>query len=800
MANQRLEQILRDDRVAYAQGSPLLLEASALHRDKTTGDSIIQLKWKNIDSRIVKAVMIDLITYDAFQQQFKPIQYQYNDIEVRQNDDFGGRTPIIIRNDKIVRFDVVLKAVSFDDNTIWRSDVDRIFEPLPDTKPQILNGELREQLARDLHAQNNYRADSYAMQTAHDLWQCGCVSWQKIGTPCLNCHISADALAAISDHSTLLHNLTEYKAEQERQRIEAEKALEIARKEAEEKAKAEQIAREKAEAERKQREAEERRQAAIRKKRRHKVFAICCVVLALAAAGVYYVKFHYIPQKQYDEAVVLMENGQYEDAYNAFVALGDYSDSGDRIQQVEANRYFDNGDYSQVDSIYATLPEQYQDHAGDLKTLYNDAVKLLEAGEYDAAIAAFTQLGSYSDSADMIPECTYQNAVALAENGEYLLAAQKYETILDYKDSREQHYQLAIRVMADGDYEAAANLFDITDSYSDSIAQASECRRQITLSNAANYESEGNYESAYKEYSLANETDKMSETAYQAALIKLSANDYEQAIEWFEKAGYDYSDTKEQVLNIGDHYYTAKQYDLAKAVYERISSYVNVDTEIEKCEAALDAKWEVGKYVKFGTYPQTVYGTDSTPIEWLVLARDGDNALLISRYGLDAQPYNEELEDTTWEKCTLRTWLNTDFYNKAFSADDKQHIKKSYVTNDRNPDYNTDSGNATTDNVFLLSLDEVYQYFANAVDRICYPTDYAEYQGGWTYYDNGMGHEKENGLCIWWLRSVMDGNTAVYIFNDSFTTSPYSYSTEYARLYVDDSRASVRPAVWVQVF
>ena len=61
-------------------------------------------------------------------------------------------------------------------------------------------------------------------------------------------------------------------------------------------------------------------------------------------------------------------------------------------------------------------------------------------------------------------------------------------------------------------------------------------------------------------------------------------------------------------------------------------------------EALLKAQkyLEVGSYISFGTYPQTESGNDATPIEWLVLDYDEDNnrALLLSRYGLDAKPYN----------------------------------------------------------------------------------------------------------------------------------------------------------------
>ena len=85
---------------------------------------------------------------------------------------------------------------------------------------------------------------------------------------------------------------------------------------------------------------------------------------------------------------------------------------------------------------------------------------------------------------------------------------------------------------------------------------------------------------------------------------------------------------------------------------------------------------KVGDIVTFGRYPQTAEGTDQTPIEWIVLDYDEkeNKALLLSKYGLDVKPYNTEWTGITWEKCTLRTWLNGEFLNKAFSAGEQSAI------------------------------------------------------------------------------------------------------------------------------
>ena len=203
----------------------------------------------------------------------------------------------------------------------------------------------------------------------------------------------------------------------------------------------------------------------------------------------------------------------------------------------------------------------------------------------------------------------------------------------------------------------------------------------------------------------------------------------------------------------------------------------------------------------FGTYPQTAAGNDSTPIEWLVLAREGNKALLISRYGLDAQPYNREDTDITWEKCTLRTWLNGTFLNKAFTAQEQEGILVTDVDNSASQGYSgwgTSGGNNTRDRVFLLSYAEANKYFGvqhynvlgatdNMKSRIS-PTSYARKQGAYTYSSYQTTDGTEAGW--WWLRSHGDFQGNAACVNSKGSLGSY---------FVFDDSTFVRPALWVNL-
>ena len=295
---------------------------------------------------------------------------------------------------------------------------------------------------------------------------------------------------------------------------------------------------------------------------------------------------------------------------------------------------------------------------------------------------------------------------------------------------------------------------------------------------------------------------------YQRAVALRENGQYEEAIATFMELD-DYSDAKAQITETkyqqGKELLTAKNYDDAARVLISIKEYKDVDKLLSEdgniIAAARDAKFAVGNYVSFGTYPQTKAGNDATPIEWQVLARDGNKALLISRYGLDAQPYNKDYTSVTWETCTLRTWLNSTFYNKAFSSAEQAAILTTNVDNSKNQCYSgwdTNGGNNTQDKVFLLSYAEANKYFGveywqnngatdNVKSRVA-PTAYAIAQGAYTYSFNKTADRTDAGW--WWLRSP--GNNLNY----AALVNPFGslFSSR-----VSGDSGSVRPALWVNL-
>lgn len=212
----------------------------------------------------------------------------------------------------------------------------------------------------------------------------------------------------------------------------------------------------------------------------------------------------------------------------------------------------------------------------------------------------------------------------------------------------------------------------------------------------------------------------------------------------------------------------------------------------------------VGDIIVFGTYEQdNNISNGKELIEWLVLAKKGNRVLVISDKALDCQLYNntsDYYKNITWEICSLRKWLNADFINVAFSAEEQSKIQSTTVSADKNPKYGSNPGNATTDKVFSLSINEVNKYFTSDEARRCVPTAYAKANGA-NVIDNY--HEEGTSVCCWLLRTPGNSSCSVYSYSSYYYNDIafvyFNGSVNYSGNAVDTVGFAVRPALWITI-
>lgn len=111
---------------------------------------------------------------------------------------------------------------------------------------------------------------------------------------------------------------------------------------------------------------------------------------------------------------------------------------------------------------------------------YDEAVALMEEGNYEDAIAEFEEIKDYKDAADRITQCKYDKAVGLYEDLDFQNALDTFNEIPDYEDAGEYIEKCEYELSIDGQFMRALGnaLMDRWD-YSDDPDNATEAEDKL---------------------------------------------------------------------------------------------------------------------------------------------------------------------------------------------------------------------------------------------------------------------------------------------------------------------------------
>ena len=152
-------------------------------------------------------------------------------------------------------------------------------------------------------------------------------------------------------------------------------------------------------------ELEQEAEKAAKKKKVITAVSICAVIAVIAFVIVNITVL--TPKRNYNNAVALYENGQYEKAETIFTSLGNYKDSAEQIDNCEKGKS------------------------------YQAAEVLLDSGDYENAIATFEALGDYLDSADRVKECYYSKGSFYYSMEDYANALVCFQKSVPFNDSQD---------------------------------------------------------------------------------------------------------------------------------------------------------------------------------------------------------------------------------------------------------------------------------------------------------------------------------------------------------------------------
>lgn len=439
----------------YYPGAPVIIEAGALLKDNQTGKIVAQLKYRNISSKSIRALTVKILAKDVSGAEVEGVDaFQYLDLNVPRDEEFGTKTPIFMPNVVTRSFICECISVVFEDGTAWRNEKGFSWNVLPE--PVLLNHEIGVKLAEQYQRDTNTYA-KYTVAEYEDLWYCGCGAINHTSENCChNCRTSKTDLLSALNIEVLRAN----------------------RKKFDDAIAAKQAAT--AEAER------------IQNKKIRKVATIVLIPAVIALLVTLFIAV-VIPLAKYDKAIMLMNQGDFRSAQEIFLKLGEFKNSEDKYSecgwrngialyvsgnftQAEAQftsllhnaddypdyvyteigeylydtamEYIENQDYSSAISL--VTDKFAKDISEDIyETIYQKGIKLSADGQYQNAIDVFKVLNGYEDSVNRIAECNtaildqrygaaYENAITLLNEGKYIEAYEALLSLSGYKDSTEK--------------------------------------------------------------------------------------------------------------------------------------------------------------------------------------------------------------------------------------------------------------------------------------------------------------------------------------------------------------------------
>lgn len=169
--------------------------------------------------------------------------------------------------------------------------------------------------------------------------------------------------------------------------------------------------------------------------------------------------------------------------------------------------------------------------------------------------------------------------------------------------------------------------------------------------------------------------------------------------------------------------------------------------------------FNIGSTMPFGDY------------NWRILDIKNNTALIITENIIEHRAYHDVYKDITWADCSLRKYLNGEFYDK-FNVTDKSRISPVINKNPDNQWYGSKGGEDTEDSIFLLTIEDVVcRYFGDSSEKLYNPGKNQRYWFERKDKNNSKRiarlEANKEGIWWWWLRSPGRVNVkAVYIHGD----------------------------------
>ena len=195
------------------------------------------------------------------------------------------------------------------------------------------------------------------------------------------------------------------------------------------------------------------------------------------------------------------------------------------------------------------------------------------------------------------------------------------------------------------------------------------------------------------------------------------------------------------------------------------------DPSITRDEIEIIKKADLYDEVQYGRIEAPELNEDILPITWIVVEKEDDRALLVSKYALFSSYFYQRHKERSYLDSDIRKLLNDDFLYTVFRKKELEHIMTNEITEDK---------------AFLLSIEETSKYFPSDDMRKLTLLEMSVKKN-----ENNIDRDKSYW---WWLRSEDINQKVLYAPVVDATGSINEDGIE-----VNRSSGKIRPAIWVDL-
>lgn len=168
--NERFEILSKFKNNLYVKGSPVVVSAGALLKDKKTDSIIAQLKFQSVSDKKIIALKITLNAFDISGNPVEKVkEYQYLDLNIHNGSFFGFDKAIVMPDNVTRSIKIERITVVFDDGICDLLGEDFLPFENQEKLDTALSTELIKQYQIDADTQGEY-----IPQNVGDLWLCAC--------------------------------------------------------------------------------------------------------------------------------------------------------------------------------------------------------------------------------------------------------------------------------------------------------------------------------------------------------------------------------------------------------------------------------------------------------------------------------------------------------------------------------------------------------------------------------------------------------------------------------------------------